>query len=61
MQPSTPVFAAAMAIIFKQEPFSVLKILGILCAAGGAVVMIGIENSAFFFHILSPFEGGFRL
>jgi len=44
MQPCIPVFTTALTLILRLEKFSVLKVIGILFAAGGAVVMVGVEN-----------------
>jgi len=44
MQPCIPVFTAAIALIIRVEKFNILKIIGILFAAAGAVVMAGFED-----------------
>lgn len=47
MQPCIPVFTTAFTLILRLEKFSVLKVIGILFSAAGAVVMVGVENISF--------------
>jgi len=47
MQPCIPVFTTALTLILRIEKFSVLKLVGILFSAGGAVVMVGVTNISF--------------
>jgi drug/metabolite transporter (DMT)-like permease len=47
MQPCIPVFTTAFTLILRTEKFAVLKVLGILCSAGGAVVLVGLDNLSF--------------
>jgi len=47
MQPCIPVFTTAFTLVLRMEKFSVLKVIGILFSAGGAVVMVGVNNISF--------------
>eukprot|EP01120_Amphizonella_sp_Union-15-10_P015276 TRINITY_DN7829_c0_g1_i1.p1 TRINITY_DN7829_c0_g1~~TRINITY_DN7829_c0_g1_i1.p1 ORF type:complete len:317 (+),score=27.61 TRINITY_DN7829_c0_g1_i1:50-1000(+) len=44
MQPAIPVFTTALALIFRLEKPTVLKIIGIAFATAGAVVMVGFQG-----------------
>jgi len=44
MQPLIPVFTTAIAVIFLIEGFAILKVIGILLAVAGAIVMIGFSG-----------------
>lgn len=47
MQPCIPVFTTALTLILRTEKFSVLKVIGILFSAAGAVVLVGFKDLSF--------------
>lgn len=42
LQPCIPVFTTALTLILRMEKFSILKVIGILFSAAGAVIMVCI-------------------
>eukprot|EP00026_Physarum_polycephalum_P009833 Phypoly_transcript_09970.p1 GENE.Phypoly_transcript_09970~~Phypoly_transcript_09970.p1 ORF type:complete len:386 (-),score=58.41 Phypoly_transcript_09970:190-1347(-) len=47
MQPCIPVFTTALTLILRTEKFSILKVVGILFSAAGAVVLVGFKDLSF--------------
>jgi len=44
MQPCIPVFTTFLTLVLRMEKVSVLKVLGILICAGGAVALVGFDG-----------------
>lgn len=51
MQPTTPVFAAALSILLRLESPRLLKLLGIAFAFIGAITMVGVRSIDLFISL----------